>query len=189
MDLLAIYGVKFTERKQWTYDPELFRRSDTTTALKIHAEYIQRCGPPRTFFEVDRSVEKVDTLWHVSLDDRTVFSRELSVPAIVLSERPDWRLTKVGIVPQQKHKVWLSNLHLQAANWFPCRGDLMFHDGYRHMIVNVYLEPNAFWQQTNVWLGLVCDTVIPADGDARPVMNPAVAVPAERIQSSPLPEA
>lgn len=182
--------MKFNERKQWLYDPEVFKRCDTQTALKIHAEYVYKHSPVPypSFFEVDRRVETVDKLWNVSLDERTVFSRELPVPAIVNRERPDWRLTKVGLAPQQKHKFWLSNLKLQEIDYFPSRGDLVFYDGYRHLIVNVVLEPQGYWHQTNVWLGLVCETVIPADGDARPVIDPSSAVPRERIQSRPTPE-
>ena len=139
--------------------------------------------------EVDRRAMKYDALWHVPLDDRTVFSRVLDVPAIVTKERPDWRLTRVGIVPQQKHKFWLANLILEQIDYFPVRGDMVYYDGYRHIIINTVLEPNAFWQQTNVWLGMVCETVIPAEGDARPLVNLGVAAPAESIQTRPLPEA
>lgn len=185
--------MRFAERKQWLYDPELGRLSETATALKFHAEYIKMHSPkpplavPK-FFEVDRRSSKVDQLWHMPLDERTVFSRELSPPVLIYKERPDWRLTKVGLTPQQKHKVWMANLHLQEIDWFPNRGDMMFYDGYRHMIMNVVLEPNAYWGQTNVWLGLICETIIPADGDARPLIDQSVAVPRERIQTRPVPE-
>jgi hypothetical protein len=184
--------VKFTERKEFLYDAEVFKqRPDVTTALGIHSEYIRRHSPrpPPMFFEVDRRSEKFDSLWHVSLDDRTAFSRSFEMPIIIRSERPDWRLTRVGLTPLQKHKVWMGNLILQEMNYFPVRGDFMFFNGYRHMIINVVLEPDAFWQQTNVWLGLHCETCIPADGDARPLLDQSVAVPAERLQTRPLPEA
>jgi len=183
--------MKYTERKEWLYDGEIFRlRPDVTTALKIHAEYIAKHAPipGPLFLEVDRRSTKYDDLWHMPLDERTVFSRELKVPALVTKERPDWRLTKVGLTPMQKHKIWLANLHLQEFDWFPAQGDMMFFDGYRHMIQKVVLEPQAFWQQTNVWLGLICETVIPAEGDAKPLLDPSVPVPQERIQTRPLPE-
>jgi len=176
--------MRFNERREWHYDPDPFRLSETQTALLIHAEYVKKMSPRNPypkFYEVDRRSEKVDDLWHVSLDDRTVFSRVLEIPVIVQSERPDWRLTRVGITPQQKHKVWMANLLLQEADYFPARGDVMYYNGYRNMIVNVVLEPNGYWQQTNVWLGLICDTIIPADGDARPLINPGVPPPSERI--------
>lgn len=155
----------------------------------MHSEYVER-GSPRPlpkFFEVDRRSNKLDHLWHVPLDDRTVFSRVIEMAALFQSERPDWRLTRVGIVPHQKFKVWMANLLLQKADWFPMRGDLVYYNGYRNMIVNVFMEPSAYWGQTNVWLGLVCETVIPAEGDAPPVLNPGQAVPAELIQTQPWP--
>ena len=149
--------MRFSDRREFLYDPELFRASpDVDTALKIHSEYIKRSSPrplPR-FLEVDRRSSKIDHLWHVPLDDRTVFSRVIDMPAIIQFERPDWRLTRVGLVPQQKCKVWMGNLLLQEADWFPMRGDMVYWNGYRHMIINVVLDPSAFWQQTNVWLGL-----------------------------------
>lgn len=183
--------MKFTERKQWLYDGEVFRQQpDLTTALNIHAEYIRKASPvpPPRFMEVDRSSEKFDALWHVPLDDRTVFSRVIDMPTIVQFEKPDWRLTRVGIVPMQKSTVWMANLLLQQFDWFPIRGDMMFFNGYRHLIVDVQLRPEAYWMQTNVWLGLICLTVIPAQGDARPTLDPASPVPREIAQVRPLPE-
>jgi hypothetical protein len=182
--------VTFNQRKEWHYDPEMFRLTDTQTALTIHAEYIQRTSPrpyPK-FYEVDRRSEKSDDLWHVSLDERTVFSRVIEMPVLIQAERPDWRLTRVGIAPLQKYKVWMANLLLQKMDWFPMRGDIMYYNGYRNLLINVVLEPTSYWQQTNVWLGLVCETCIPADGDARPLLDPGVPPPAERIQTRPLPE-
>jgi hypothetical protein len=182
--------VKFTERREYLYDPELFGRADTQTALKIHAEYIKAhsARPYPKFMEVDRRSANVDPLWHVPLSGRTVFSRTLNLPALVQSERPDWRLTRVGLVPQQKHKIWLANLHLAEADWFPMRGDMAYWNGYRNIVVNVVMDPSAYWQQTNVWLGLCLETVIPADGDARPILNMGDTVPAENSQTLPLPE-
>lgn len=184
--------MKYTERRQWLYDAAFGALKETQLALQIHAEYIKAHAPkppnqvPK-FFEIDRRITQVDQLWHMPLDERTVFTREIEIPALIFKERPDWRLTKIGLTPQQKHKVWLGNLHLQQVDWFPQRGDLMFYEGYRHMIINVVLEPNAYWAQTNVWLGLICETIIPAEGDARPVIDPSVAVPAERLQTNPVP--
>lgn len=169
----------------------MYRLADVQMALTVHAEYIKSVSP-RPFpkwYEVDRRSEKYDQLWHVSLDARTVFSRIIEIPILVKAERPDWRLTRIGITPQQQYKVWMSNLALQEADWFPCRGDILYYNGYRNMIVNVVLEPTSYWQQSNVWLGLVCETIIPADGDARPLINPGDPPPSERIQTRPLPEA
>jgi len=138
--------------------------------------------------EVDRRSAKYDKLWHVPLDDRTVFSRILDIPSLNTHEKTDWRLTKVGIVPQRKDKFTLSNLLLQEFDYFPVRGDMVFYNGYRYMIINVVLEPQAYWHQTNVWMGLVCECVIPPEGDARPLVNLGVAAPSELMQTRPLPE-
>ena len=183
--------MRFLDRKEFLYDSELFSRNDTQTALRIHAEYVRQSSakPAPRVFEVDRRSEKIDPLWHVSLDERTVFAREFEMPMIVTTERPSWRLTRVGMVPQQRCKFWMANLHLVEKDWFPMRGDFIYWNGYRNMIINVVFEPNAFWGQTNVWTGLVCETIIPAEGDARPVLDPAHAVPRELIQTRPVPEA
>jgi len=183
--------MRFKERKEFLYDPTVFSRKDSALALSINAEYTNAHSPRNPLplvFEVDRQNAKIDPLWHVSLDERTVFSRQFHIPAIVKTTKPDWRLTKVGIVPQQRCEVWFSNLHLAEVDWFPMRGDIVYWNGYRNMIVDVELRPENFWQQTNVWLCLVCKTVIPADGDARPVANPGELVPREIVQTRPAPE-
>ena len=56
---------------------------------------------------------------------------------------------------------------------------MLYFNGYRHMIINVIIDPQAMWQMTNVWLALLCETTIPAEGDARPVLDPGNAVPRE----------
>lgn len=179
--------MRFTERKEWLYDADLFKRADTQTALRIHREAtVKHSARPRPqFLEVDRRSCKIDQLWHVPLDDRTSFSRSIEMPAINSFMRPDWRLTKVGIVPQRQDKFTLSNLVMQELDYFPLRGDMVHWNGYRYMIINVVLEPNAYWHQTNVWTGLVCECIIPPDGDARPLLNTGILVPSER---SVLPE-
>jgi hypothetical protein len=58
--------------------------------------------------------------------------------------------------------LWLGNFILQEFDYFPTRGDMIYYNGYRQMIVNVVLKPEAFWQQTNVWLGMVVEAIIPA---------------------------
>lgn len=189
---MGSYIVKFTERREFLYDPLVFQRKDTQIALRINREYTVKFSPnpPPQFFEVNRDQTKYDDLWHVPLNNRTVFSERspISIPAINTFERPDWRLTRFGIVPRRKDKFTLSNLILQAVDYFPVRGDLVFWNGYRYMIVNVVLEPNAYWQQTNVWMGLVVECQIPAEGDARPLINLGVESPSEVLQTGPLPE-
>lgn len=173
--------MRFVERKQWLYDPELFKRMDVQLALKLNAEYTSRhsAQPLPIFMEVDHSSTKTDALWHMPLSPQTQYARKINLAAIVTTERPDWRLTKLGIVPTQKHKVWLSHNLLLEADYFPQRGDMMLYNGYRNMIINVVLDPNAFWQQTNVWTSLQVETIIPADGDARPTPTGALPTPAE----------
>jgi len=65
-------------------------------------------------------------------------------------------------------------------DYFPLRGDLIYYNGYRLMIINPVLDPSTYWLQTNVWLGMTCEAVIAPDGDARPVTNVGVTVPAEQ---------
>lgn len=191
--------MRFNDRKDWLYDPVLFKRSDTQTAMRIHREATRKFSPrpPPKFFEVDRRSCKYDQLWHVPLEDRTVFTRALEIPAVNKFERPDWRLTKVGIVPQRKDTFIMDNLLLQEFDYFPVRGDMVFYNGYRYMVINVVLAPEGYWQQTNVWLGLSCECMIPPEGDARPLVNLSVPAPSEmpvvsteRVPnvSGPLPE-
>jgi hypothetical protein len=182
--------VKFTERKELLYDPEIFRKAETQTALRINREWTVKHSPqpPPRFMEVNRQSAKFDALWHVPLDDRTVFLRVMNIPCINSFEKPDWRLTKVGIVPKRKDKFTMSHLLLQEFDYFPVRGDMVFFNGYRYMIVNVVLEPQAYWHQTNVWTGLVVECQIPPEGDARPVPNLAEPTLAELFQTRALPE-
>ena len=62
--------MKFSEQTDFLYDPAIFSRQDTQTALKIHREYIHRHGlmkdgvPAPKFFEVDRARGQYDPLWH-----------------------------------------------------------------------------------------------------------------------------
>lgn len=184
--------MRFLERKEWLYDPDLFSRADTVTALRVHREATRRFSPrpPPTFLEVDRRSCKYDALWHMPLDDRTVFSRSLPIPAVNKFQKPDWKLTKFGIVPQRRDTFILDNSILQEFDYFPVRGDMVFFNGYRYMIVSVTLAPEGYWQQTNVWLGMQVDCIIPPDGDARPVVNLSEPAPAEMPvkPSGPLPE-
>jgi len=184
--------MRFNARKQYYYDPALFARNDVKTALRIQAEYVRKHAPipPPHFFEIDRSDQEIDHLWHVPKSDRSHFSRELNVPAINMFEKPDWRLTKLGIIPQRRDKFWLANLILQepAIDYFPMRGDMVFWSGYRYMIINVALPPEAYWQQTGVWLGLTVECIIVPEGDAKPLPldRLVTAIPAEQPTTAPL---
>jgi hypothetical protein len=192
----------YAERKEFLYDSEIFTRRDVGIALQIHAEYVRASSPipyPK-FFEVDRQNVNIDDLWHMPLTQRTLFSRTLDVPAIVSFEKPDWRMTKLGIKPIQRFKFWLANLHLHpldeitknvpkaiGLDYFPLRGDQIYYIGYRLMITGVVLDPKAYWGQTGVWLGLTVEASIAPDGDARPIPDLSVAAPAEApgVQAPP----
>lgn len=181
----------FNARRDFLYDPTIFGKGNVQTALKINRESTVKFSPqpyPK-FFEVNRSVGNIDSLWHFPLSDRTRFNREIDMPCIVSFGRPDWRLTKLGLRPQRQDKFTLSHLVMKALDYFPERGDFVYFNGYRYEIVNIVIEPQAYLGQTNVWTGLVAECVIPPDGDARPVVNPGRAVPSELRQTSPLPEA
>jgi hypothetical protein len=181
--------MRFRERKEFLYDPALWRRSDTQTALTLYREHVRASAPrpyPK-FFEVDRRSQIIDSLWHVPLDSRTAFSRVLEIPCINTHEKNRWRLTKTGRFAQRVDKFTIANLDLREFDYFPEGGDLVYYNGYRYMIDHVSLEPQGYWHQTNVWMGLVIECFIPPDGDARPVVNPGEAVPSEVGQ--PLPEA
>lgn len=176
--------MKFNDRKEFLYDAEVFKRFDTKTALQIQEEYVRRhsANPAPKFYEVDRRQNNIDTLWHMPLTDRTLFSREISMPAINIFEKPIWKLTRIGIVPKRSDKFWLANNVLQTLDYFPLRGDQVYWNGYRYMIENVIISPEAYWHQTNVWLGLIVDCIIPPDGDARPLVNAGEAAPSEAGQ-------
>lgn len=181
----------YTDRKQFTYDPELFKRYDSQTAARIYQNYVKvHCARPMPqFFEVDLN-QGVDMLWHTPTAPRTQFTQRspISVPAINQFQKPDWRLTKLGITPQRRDNFYLASLDLEALNYFPSKGDLVFWNGYRYTIINALPPPEAYWQQTGVWLGLLVECAIMAEGDAKPLVNPEVAIAPEIRSVFPLPE-
>ena len=173
----------FHERKEFLFDNALYSRKDSAVALRIYEEYTRKHSPvPNpTFFEVERSEGSIDPLWHCPTSPRTQFTSRspISVPAINQFQKPDWKLTKLGIVPQRRDTFWLSHLVLQQIDYFPMRGDQVFWVGYRYMIINVTIPPESYWQQTGVWLGLTAECIIVPEGDARPVLDVSVPAPAE----------
>lgn len=176
--------MKFKERRDFIYDPELFRLADTQTALKIYAEYVERYTPrvPPVFFEVDRAVTRIDPLWHMPLSPRTQFSRELKIPTINIGkEKKNWTLdprTNI-LTPKQRDIFLMSHNHLEKFDYFPLKGDSIYYNGYRNLIVEVEIPREAYWQQTNVWMGLNCHCEIMLEGDAKPVVNPGVTATGE----------
>ncbi len=174
--------VKYTARKEFLYDPDLNALADVKIALGIFDEYCRRYGarPPVRFLEANRKVEDIDPIWHVPKNNRTQYDRTLDIPAINQFQKPNWKLTKLGITYQRRDQFWLSNLSLQKFDYFPLRGDAAYWSGYRYMIIDVVLPPDAYWGQTQAWTGLVVDCVVPADGDAIPTFPRDQLQPAER---------
>lgn len=150
---------------------------DVQTALKINAEYICRHSPnPRPrFMEVDRSTNRIDPLWHIPTDGdgRTPISRTLDIPAINQFSKNKPILTATGLVHVRFDQFIVANLTLSSpeVDYFPTRGDFVFWNGFRRVIINVDLHENSFWQQTNVWLCLVVECVIAPEGDTKPFQD------------------
>lgn len=187
--------MRYSERPEFPYDPAIFKLSDTQTALRIYDEAVRKHGPrpPPVFYEIDRSAEKLDPVWNVPLTGRDTVARKLDVPCINLHPKNNWTMTAQGLVPQQKDNFILSHLSLIKFDWFPNRGDLVVFKGYRYMIIHVDIPGEAYWQQTNVWLGLEVQCIVPPDGDGRPRIPTAdelfsLAVPSvatTQVQSPP----
>lgn len=192
--------MRYNERKEFLYSPEIGNLYDTQTALRIYAEYVKKASPkiyPK-FFEVNRKGDNVDNLWHMPLTERTIFTRELNVPVIVKSDRPDWRLTRLGLTPIQRFKFIVATLHLHPMDesakqeematglppirldYFPQRGDQIYYIGYRLMITKVVPEQEGAWGQTNVYLGFLVECCIAPEGDARPLIDLSTSAPAEK---------
>lgn len=158
----------FTERREYKFDPELGNLLDTRVAQRLFHEYTVRFGsrPRPTFYEVDRSVDKVDPLYHMPVATRTPFSRTLEIPALNYFQKPKWKLTKLAITYQRRDQFSLSYLGLREADWWPLQGDQVGWCGYRYTILEVVLPPECYLGQTGVWTGLAVDCIVPADGDA-----------------------
>lgn len=174
--------MRFSERKEFLYDPELFGRNDTQTALRIYAEWVKRhtARPMPRFFEVNRDSASMDPYYNVPTGPRTIFSRELDIPAINLFEKPKFRRLKHGSEYSRYDKFLLAHNILKELDYFPIRGDQVYWNGYRYDITEVVLEPDSYWQQTNVFMGIYVEAVASPTGDARPPENPATRLPAEK---------
>jgi hypothetical protein len=179
--------VRYQERKEFAYDPQLNALADVRVALALFDEYCTRYSarPLPRAFEVERSPGAIDPLWHVPVGPLTTFSREFDLPAINQFQKPDWRLTKLGIVHQRRDTFWVSNLALQRLDYFPLRGDMVHWSGYTYVVLNVVVPPEAYWGQTGVWTGLTLECVVPADGDAVQGYPQATMVPAQRSSLVP----
>lgn len=165
--------MRFDQRKEFKYDPEVFKLSDTQTALMIHDEYVTRHSPrpfPR-FFEIDRAPENIDPIWHMPKTARSPISRALDIPAINYFQKPRWSRTPMGQVPQRKDVFWLSTLGLQRADYFPSIGDMVYWNGYRYGILHVTIPPESYWHQAGVYLGITAECEIVPEGDAKPLQD------------------
>ena len=181
----------YHERKEFLYDSELFKRADSTIALRLYDEYCKKNAPhplPQ-FFEVDRTPGNVDHLWNMPTTERTQFTKRspMGIYCINQFKKPDWRLKKSGQYPEQMDTFLISNIALQAIDYFPIRGDLVFWKGYRMMVTDSAPPPESYWQQTGVWLGLAVTAVIVPEGDARPIKDVSQPAPSEVSTAIPTP--
>ena len=178
--------MRYTDRKEFTYDPQLFKRYDVITAKKFHRQHVEAHSPrsplPKVF-EIDRQSATIDPLWHYDTNPRKQFSRELDMPGIYKQDRLNWSLRRYGKVAEQKMTVILDANILEELDYFPSRGDIVYWSGYRWCMTEVNLDPAGYWQQTNVWLGLSVTCYIDVEGDERPSINPGIVSPAEVSKS------
>lgn len=182
--------MKYSAHKEFEYDPQVFTLSDTTTALKIYDEYVRKFSPVQTpkFFEVD-SNQPIDPVRHFPTAPRTKHTARspISLPAIVKFSKPDWRLNRNTQQPRRPTELYVSHLSLKNLDYFPTLGDTVSWGGYRWEIVSAVPPPEAYWGQTNVWLGLLVELSLATDGDARPVQDYTSLAPSEirQVASEP----
>lgn len=164
--------MKFTDRKDFLTDPEVFGLQDTQTALRIYNEWCTKhsARPAPNFLEVNKSTTLVDDLWHQPTGP-IQFTRQIEIPCLNVFQKPDWRLTRIGIVANRQDTFIIAYNTLKELDYFPERGDRVAWNGYNYMILKVVLDPSAYWQQTNQWMGLNVECVVPPDGDSRPVLG------------------
>jgi hypothetical protein len=187
--------VRYSERPEFPYDPTVFKLSDTQTAMRIYDEAVRKHSPrPKPFFfEIDRKEEHLDPLWNTPVSGRERVDRKFEMACINMHPKNDWTMTKVGLTPQRRDDFILSHLSLIRLDYFPNRGDLVLFNGYRYMVIHVEIPAEAYWQQTNVWLGLTVRCIIPPDGDGKPIIPTAdelhqltlPIVPKTAVQSPP----
>lgn len=173
--------MRFSERKEFLYDPELGEKKDGRIALRLFDEYCQKFSarPPPRFFEVNRDPAGIDPIWHENENVRHQFLRTLDIYGINQFQKPSLtELLKTAITYQRKDTFWLSNLALKAFDYWPLRGDYVYWNGYRYMVLHVGLPPECHWGQTGLWTGLTVDCIVPAGGDALPSF-PGETAPAE----------
>lgn len=170
--------MRYAERPEFPYDPEVFKKRDTQTALRIYDEATRKhsARPAPKFLEVNRSIDDLDPLWHTTEDGKEKLLRQLDIPAINLfaNGKNEWQMTKYGMIPQRRDDFILSHRSLIEFDYFPVRGDYVLWNGYTYMITFVEIPGDAYWHQTNIWLGLKVKCMIPAEGDGRPSFPPPI---------------
>lgn len=180
--------MRYKERPEYPCDPEVFKLSDTQTAMMIYDESVSKhsARPTPIFLEVDRSLSNIDPLWHTPLGGNEKLSRRFDLPAINLfpNGKNEWTMKAYGMVPQRRDDFILSHLSLIKFDYFPVRGDYVIWNGYQYMITFVEIPGEAYWGQTNVWLGLKVKCMIPAGGDGKPTSFPLGMVPQTNVPSA-----
>ncbi len=186
--------MNYHERKDFLYDPEIFKREDVQTALTIYREYVVKHSPNPTprFFEVDRSQASIDPLWHspVTKKGKQQFTSRspMDIPVTWKQEKPRWQMTPLGMTPTRRDTFLMSNLYLRDIDYFPTRGDMVYWQGYRMKIIDAVPPPEAYWHQTGVWLGIGIECIVAPEGDARPIGDQSQGVPAEFSERLPEPK-
>ena len=179
--------MRFEQRKEFLTDPEVFRLTDTKTALALYAEMCEKYSahPKPKFFEIDRASGDMDDLWHVSLDQNEKFAREIEIPSLNSFVKQNWKRTKIGITPARTDQFTIAYNTLAQADYFPEHGDRIYWQGRRYHIVEIDIPGDAYWQQTNVWLGLLITAVVAKEGDVLPASeDPSTRAPAEIGEST-----
>lgn len=170
--------MRYAERPEFPYDTEVFKKKDTQTALRIYAEATRKhsARPAPRFCEVNRSLEDLDPLWHTTDSGKEKILRQIEIPAINLfpNGKNEWQMTKYGMVPQRRDDFIISHRALIDFDYFPVRGDYVLWNGYTYMITFVEIPGEAYWHQTNIWLGLKVKCMIPAAGDGMPSFPPVI---------------
>ncbi len=173
--------MKLSEIREFPCDPNLFQRSDVQTALKIHHEYVKRHSSAQTpqFFEVSQD-QRIDPIMHSQIGRLKFTDRSpIGIPAINTFVKPDWRLTVQGKDPARRDNFWVSHLSLIEQDYFPISGEFVHWNGYRYEITKASPDPSAYWQQTNIWLGLTVECIVSAQGDAALPADVSKPIPAE----------
>ena len=179
--------MRFEQRKEFLTDPEVFRLADVTTALGIYAEMCEKFSahPKPKFLEIDRASGNYDDLWHFSLDSNEKFSREIEVPAINSFVKQNWKRTKIGITPARIDQFTIAHNTLKSVDYFPEHGDRVFWQGRRYHVVEIDIPGEAYWGQTNQWMGILITAIVAKEGDSLPAgLDPSTRAPAEVGEST-----